>query len=109
MAIKANLLIDQGTDFSATIDVTDFDGNPFNLTNYTSAAQIRKSYAATTAYNFVTSDNNALGQITLTLSNTITNQMEPGRYVYDVEITSDAGQVSRVVEGIVTVTPGITR
>jgi hypothetical protein len=35
--------------------------------------------------------------------------MEPGRYLYDVEITSSEGEVSRVVEGVVTVTPGITR
>lgn len=109
MAIKANLVIDQGTDFSATIDVTDLNGNAFDLTNYTPAAQIRKSYASTTAYNFVTSDNGNLGQITLSLSNTTTSQLEPGRYRYDVEITSTAGDVSRVVEGIVTVTPGITR
>jgi hypothetical protein len=109
MAIKANLVIDQGTDFSATIDVTDSDGNAFDLTNYTSASQMRKSYASTTAYDFVTSDNNSLGQISLQMSSNTTNQIDPGRYLYDVEITSSGGQVSRVVEGIVTVSPGITR
>lgn len=109
MAIKANLVIDQGTDFSATIDVIDTDDNPFDLTNYTTAAQIRKSYASTTAYDFNTSHNNDLGQIYLSISNSITNQLDPGRYLYDVEITSTSGDISRVVEGIVTVTPGITR
>jgi hypothetical protein len=50
-----------------------------------------------------------LGQINLTLDNTVTNDIEPGRYMYDVEITSAGGGKTRVVEGIVTVTPGITR
>jgi len=34
---------------------------------------------------------------------------EAGRYVYDVETTSGSGVVSRIVEGIITVTPEVTR
>lgn len=109
MAIKANIVIDQGADFSATIDVTDVDGAPFDLTNYAVAAQMRKNYASTSATTFTASQNGALGQITLALSNTITADIEPGRYLYDVEITSQVSEVTRVVEGIVTVTPGMTR
>jgi hypothetical protein len=33
----------------------------------------------------------------------------PGRYVYDCELTSSSNVVSRLVEGIVTVTPQVTR
>ena len=46
---------------------------------------------------------------TLTLSSSATGSLTAGRYVYDVEITSDAAVVSRVVEGIVTVNPQVTR
>ena len=109
MAIKANIVIEQGTDFSATIDVTDSIGDPFDLTNYTAASQMRKNYAASTATTFTCTDNNSLGQITLSLNNTQSEALEPGRYLYDVEITSTGGEVIRVVEGIATVTPGITR
>ena len=109
MTLKANLVIDQGADFSATIDVIDADGNAFDLSNYTAAAQMRKSYASETAYDFTASDNGVSGQITLTMSNSTTNTIDPGRYLYDVEITLSGGNVIRVVEGIVTVTPGITR
>jgi hypothetical protein len=35
--------------------------------------------------------------------------MPPGRYLYDVEITSSSGTKTRVVEGIVTVNPEITQ
>lgn len=109
MAIKANLVIDQGTDFSATIDVVDANNNIYDLSSYTAAAQMRKNYASASATTFTTSDNGASGQITIELSSNTTAQLEPGRYLYDVEITSTGGIVTRVVEGIVTVTPGITR
>ena len=34
--------------------------------------------------------------------------MEAGRYVYDVEITSTGGVTTRVLQGQVEVTPGVT-
>jgi hypothetical protein len=109
MAIKANLVVDQGTSFSATIDLTDASGVVFNLTGYTVAAQMRKNYASSTAVNFTSSHTGVNGKINLTLLPNTTNALSPGRYLYDVEITSSGGAVTRVVEGIVTVTPGITR
>lgn len=110
MAVKANIVIDQGTDFEATIDLTSPDGLPYNLIGYTVASQMRKTYAtATAAGTFTATHNDAAGQITLILEKAVTTDLEPGRYMYDVEITSPGGLVSRVVEGTVTVTPGITR
>lgn len=110
MAIKANLVIDQGTDFQAKIDLTDTDDGAFDLSGYTVFSQMRKNYAASSAAaTFATQHNDDQGQITLSLTNTQTNVLDPGRYLYDVEIVSGAGTITRVVEGIVTVTPGITR
>lgn len=111
MAVKANIVIDQGSDFTATIDVESsiVPGDPYDLTDHDVAAQMRKNYASTSAFTFGTSQNGSLGQITLTMDKFITKDIEPGRYLYDVEITSAANTTMRVVEGIVTVTPGITR
>ena len=109
MAIKANLVIDQGADFDAMIDVTDTGGITYDLTNYNVAAQMRKNYASSSATSFTATHNSQGGQIALSLSNSITGDLEPGRYLYDVEITSPSGTITRVVEGVVTVTPGITR
>ena len=109
MAIKANIIIDQGTDFSALIDVETETANVFDLTGYTANAQMRKSYSSTSATTFTCSHNGELGQISMNLDKTVTTLLEPGRYLYDIEITSSGGQVIRVVEGTVTVTPGMTR
>ena len=111
MAIYANINIDQGTDFFSVITVEDVAGNVVDLTGYTAAGQIRKTYASNTiAATFgasITQPTN--GKISLTLNALTTGAMKPGRYVYDVEITTAGGTVSRVIEGQVEVMPGVTR
>jgi hypothetical protein len=109
MAIKANITIDQGTDFSARIDLESPLGGPYNLTSYTVASQMRKNYSSSAATTFSCSHNGFDGQITISLDKIATSALEPGRYLYDIEIASIAGVVTRVVEGVVTVTPGMTR
>ena len=110
MAIVSNLTVDQGSTFSAIIDVTDTEDNILVLTGYTVAAQIRKTYDSTTAVNFTGAVSNAaLGEVTISLTPTQTNALVAGRYVYDAEITSAGGTVTRVIEGQVEVTPGVTQ
>ena len=69
---------------------------------------MRKSYTSSTAYAF-TVGLNSNGQVTLGMTSNTTSTIAAGRYVYDVEITSPSGVVTRVVEGLVTVTPNVTR
>lgn len=110
MAIVSNLTVDQGTTFSANIDVSDESGNAQNLSGYSVAGQIRKNYDSATHVAFVAAVNNAAqGTINISLTPSQTNGMAAGRYVYDVEITSSGGVVTRVLEGQVEVTPGVTR
>ena len=110
MAIIANLYIDQGTDFSITVDVTDSAGDVLNLSGYSAAAQIRKTYSSSAvSETFATSIAQSTGQVTLSLTDTQTNGLTAGRYVYDLNITSSGGATSRVIEGQAIVTPGVTR
>lgn len=109
MALKANITIDQGTSFATTIDVTDEEGNIVDLTGFSGAAQMRKHYTSGTAFTFTVGITAITGEVTLSLTANTTSNMSPGRYVYDCELTDSTGLVSRLVEGIVTVTPGVTR
>ena len=110
MSAVANLYIDQGTDFSVQVDCTDTQGDVLNLTGYTATAQIRKTYGSSTAAaSFGTSLAAATGQITLTLTDTVTAGMSSGRYVYDVLITDSSGDKTRILEGQATVTPSVSR
>ncbi len=110
MASISNIFIDQGTDFSITVDVTQADGAALNLTGYSAAAQIRKTYGSSNVSAvFTTSISAAAGQVTLSLTDTQTSGLTAGRYVYDLNITSGAGVTTRVVEGQAIITPGVTR
>ena len=109
MALKGNITIDQGTTFSTTIDVTNEDGLAIDLTGYTGAAQMRKHYTSTTAYTFTVTIAALSGEVTLSMTANATVNIAPGRYMYDCELTDNTGTVSRIIEGIVTVTPGVTR
>jgi hypothetical protein len=110
MAIVSNLTVDQGATFNAQIDISDDSGNTQNLTGYSVAGQIRKSYDSTTYTAFSASVSNATGgTVSIALTAAQTNALASGRYVYDVEITSSGGVVTRVLEGQVEVTPGVTR
>ena len=109
MATKANLVIDQGSTFSTDLTLTDENGDPLVLSGYSANSQIRKWYTSSNAAaTFSTSINATSAVITLSLTANQTSNLVSGRYVYDVEI-SDGSEVSRIVEGIVTVTPQVTR
>ncbi len=110
MAGFAELTLEQGASFTTTVTVNGSDGSPTNLTSYTAAAQLRKSYYSTTANNFtVTVSNAANGELTVAMSAANTANLTPGRYVYDLLITSPTSIKTRVVEGIVTLLPSVTR
>jgi hypothetical protein len=110
MAIIANLYIDQGTDYTITVDVTDSAGDILDLTDYTATAQIRKTYTSSSlSATFTTSIAAVAGQVTISLTDTQTSALEAGRYVYDLNIESGTGVKTRVIEGQAVITPGVTR
>jgi len=110
MATINNLYIDQGTTFSAIIQVFDSNGDPFNLSGYSIASQIRKNYSTSTIAATFTTDtvSAANGTLSLNLTASETGNLKYGRYLYDVEITG-ASQTLRAAEGIVVVYPQITK
>jgi|TARA_B100001778_G_C18509611_1_gene593547 hypothetical protein len=113
MAAIANLIIDQGANFSSDITVKDANGNAFDLTGYTTEAKMAKGYASTRTRTTITSavaSDATTGVVSLTLTATQTAALDaPERYVYDVEITqTSTGTVTRVIEGIISTRPNVT-
>lgn len=109
MATKVNLVVDQGTDFLIALDVTDLNDIPVSLSGYTASAQLRKTHSSSSYTEFTASINTTSESIILELSSAQTANLASGRYVYDVVLTSSGSVVSRIIEGIVTVTPQVTR
>jgi hypothetical protein len=109
MAQIQNIYIDQGTTFSLSLAVNDQNGDLKDLSEYTAAAQMRKSYYTNTAINFTAEISlPEEGEVTISLTAVQTSAIKAGRYVYDIEITGE-GETLRVLEGIVVINPEVTK
>jgi|SRR5210317_1158350 hypothetical protein len=113
MAATANLRIEQGATFSSDVTVKDTNGSAFDLTGYTAAAKMALGYASTrtrTTISTAIAGDATTGVITISLTADQTSALDaPARYVYDVEITKTSDStVTRVIEGIITVSPNVT-
>jgi hypothetical protein len=117
MATYEEFTIDQGTDVAIELELVDITGAAKNLTNYSVAAKLKKNYnsdsADTTDFTAIITSPETDGKLTLSLTNTQTDALKAGRYVYDVEISfedSDANTiVERVLEGRIQVSPSVTK
>lgn len=109
-ASPLNLTIEQGVDFEVTITVRNRDKSPLNLLGYTAVSKLRKHYTSTTSYPFtVTFVDRANGRISISMTSTTTSTLKEGRYVYDIILTSPNSLKSRVVQGTVLVSPGVSQ
>jgi hypothetical protein len=71
---------------------------------------MRKSFYATSS-TIITSTitGNANGEITLSMTAANTANLSPGRMVFDLLITSPTSVKTRVIEGIIVISPGVTQ
>ena len=111
MAIVQNLIIDQNSTFSAQLTIYGDTRYPLNLTGYTVHAQMKKSPSATTSTAFTCTipDPRSNGLVNLYLTDEQTADLSPGRYLYDVIVEDSINEKFRAIEGVITVTAGITQ
>ena len=107
----SNIVIEQGFDFDTSFQLEDTRTNAFlDLTGSTATGQIRKSSASTSKVSFATTVSTPEnGIITVSLGSTVTVDMKPGRYVYDVKIITSGGKEYKDIEGSAIVRGGVTR
>ena len=110
MAQFVELSMDQGTSFSVDITVINDDGSARNVANSTFTSSIRKSYYSNsvTANLSITAADAANGIIYANASAASTANIRPGRYLYDIKEVNGSN-VTRLVEGIITVYPQVTK
>lgn len=114
-AVKLNLYIQQGTDFTHVISLQNNDGSPLSIFGYTARMQVRETATSPLALIELSTTNGRIvngganGQLTLTLTNVETSALAWRSGVYDLELTSPGGIISRIIEGNVTVGLEVTR
>lgn len=119
-AAQQDLVCQQGSTYSQSIIwKTGSPATAVNLTGYTARSHWRTSVSASSPSLILTTENGRIalttgsgsgaGTITLSISATDTAALAAGRYVYDLELVSGGGLVTRVMEGVVTVSAEVTR
>lgn len=114
-AANHDILIEQGATFRLEL-AWKLDGAPVDLTSYSARMQVRGSVESTAALLSLTSAagggitlGGAAGTITIVASAASTSALVIRNGVYDLELESAGGEVTRLVQGAVTVSPQVTR
>lgn len=112
MAIFKELYVDQGATFSQNITLTlETTNTSINIAGYTFSSQMRRSYYSSniTANLVCTIMDSANGIVNISLPSSNTANIPSNRYVFDTKALSPANVTTRILEGMITVTPGVTR
>lgn len=114
-AANLSISIEQGATFTRSIVYNDSEGNPVDLTSVTAVrGQVRDNFASPTAYDFTLAVESppTSGVISWLMPADVTATFPVTRaqkYFYDIEIEYSSGVVERLLEGIATITPEVTR
>lgn len=114
MAVQYNVEIDQGADWFFNVTYENPAGTPVNITSYTAALQLRSLPTDDTYVLSLTTGNGitlvgAQGLVEVHATANQTRSIDEGTYYYDLEITSQSGIVTRLVQGQAVVSAEVTR
>lgn len=110
---RYNIKCYQGSTFSLAPQWK-IDGNYVNVTGYSAAMAVKNSPTSSSTIVSLTSANGKItvgttnGKFTLALTAGETTALAAGNYVYDLEVTSPNGVVTRLLEGGFIVYEGVT-
>ena len=112
---KRDIYIEQGATFRLNLVWKDSLGVPVNLTGYSARMQVRRAYnnpntllSLSTATGTISLGGSA-GTISIDGQALLTEDMSSRVGVYDLELQSADGTVTRLLEGKVTISPEVTR
>lgn len=116
MTATEDLIINQGADFLISFQYLEDDAvTPVDLTGYTARMQIRPNANSTTVYFDGTTENGRIvitpaeGVVSVNIPNSETTDMNFMYGAYDLEIVSDGGVVTRLVQGKVVLSKEVTK
>jgi hypothetical protein len=108
MAKVQNITFDQGANVQIDITIYDTNGDIEDLSGYTATSSFRKHYESVNSTSFVCSTYSN-GTLRMTMNAAISANVQPLRYVYDVNLNHTASNTdSRIQEGILIVKPSVT-
>ncbi len=116
MSAKYNLVCEQATTFNFQFVIQDETNGvvtPWNLTGYTATMTVRPFVGSDTTTLVASTANSRIvlgganGRVTVTVASSVTDDLTPARYAYDLVVNS-GGTITRILEGRFVVTGGVT-
>ena len=108
MTTQANLYVDQGTDFAINVDIS-INNEDITLSDKTFFCSFAKLYSSAASANASVTPlvgNNSI--LEFSVDGPTTENLEPGKYVYDVIMISPSGIKTKILDGLITIIPTIT-
>jgi|TARA_R100000030_G_scaffold67111_1_gene51151 hypothetical protein len=112
-AYGVNLTILEGADFRSTFKVNKENKSAFDLSGYAIHAKMKKSVSVGSSTGGIQGFTSGItsaagGEFNISLTDTITKDLKPGRYYYDINVVSSASTVYKMVSGNVVVEGGLS-
>lgn len=105
-----DLVLYRGDYFSFSITLKDSLGAPINLVGYSAQSSIRESFDAATSYDAVVAISApSTGVIDVTFTSAVTEDLEPGDYIWDFQVTEPSGNKRTYLAGDVKVYGEVTK
>lgn len=114
-ATTFDITIEQGATFTLSLVWKDSAGTPINLTGWTARMQVRPSYGSDVVLLNLNSTSGGItlgglaGTIEVVGSATATAAITGRKAVYDIELVAPGGAVTRLLQGLATLSPEVTR
>lgn len=112
---ELDIVVEQGATFDVTLTWKDSAGDPIDITGYSARMDIRANIDEDTAIHSMTSANgdivlgDAAGTIQLLITAADTEAFDFQTAVYDLELISGAGAVTRLIKGCIELDKEVTR
>jgi hypothetical protein len=105
---NADLAIYQGDDYAATITVRNADNTPADISNYTAQSQIRRAVADEDPVVVVNITTTIISPFVVLSIPHAQTALLTGRYVWDLQLTSNTDAITTIVSGKVIAQPQVT-
>lgn len=114
-AAPYDILIEQGATFQLNLVYKDSNGAPIDISGYTARMQVRRTYDAPTPLLSLTTENGCItlggvaGTVAVEAPADMTDNLPAKTGVYDLELVSPSGVVTRLIRGETTISPEVTK
>lgn len=108
MTRRINLYVDQGTDFSTPVNIYADARQVSDIQNHFFSSDAKKAFSSSQKVFSFTVNKTGVSNNRVVMSLTANNIIPPGKYQYDLIMTSPNNSKSKIVEGLVYVIETMT-